>query len=604
MGSDFILQSLLVAGNLHQLGLFLSQQALKVSGISSCLVGTVISQLEFSGDVLVVSGNGGEILLNLDLDLGQVGVGAGKFSHLLAEKSHLALVVLDDLDGVVVVDSDGLQLGLDLGEPLDGDVVLLDRAGELLVDIIVGSGELHQLLSLSLGSHLELAIGLVGGIKSHLKFSDGDCHLLLDTFNFNLQLGLRISQLAGKKIDFLNQLPLGNFKFFTGTSELLLKVSLELSQFLLKSSNTIKSLLLASISIFVCTCKLFTLMGQFAIVTVHISHALLECIQFRFQRLDFISKNTLVTIESFVSHLETIGLVRDLDNFIGTSLAVTVSLLIQISHLLQLGGKISVGPLRVLELGRDLLDDNLAVLEVLDENIDLSSELGLSILCSLQLLFQCVDGISKSIDFHGHLLLKGISFFNTETVLIFVLLLPVSIFLLPLGNGSFQSNLELTEFLNLDIKSLDGALKRLDLGIGGIDISGLIISSTAQLIKLGGELVLVKSGVLQGQLHLVELLGGLLGLHLEPGLGAGHVSTSSVEVFNLDVVFIDSDLKLLNNLLLVPGQSLDLLLELHHGGLVLGAEGVDLLLRLVVDVLQQLPQLGHLGLALPVDLEL
>merc|ERR1719367_380781 len=375
MGSDFILQSLLVAGNLHQLGLFLSQQALKVSGISSCLVGTVISQLEFSGDVIVVSGNGGEILLNLDLDLGQVGVGAGKFSHLLAEESHLALVVLDHLDGVVVVDSDGLQLGLDLGEPLDGDVVLLNGAGELLVDIIVGGCELHQLLSLSLGSHLELAIGLVGGIKSHLKFSDGDCHFLLDTFNFNLQLGLRISQLAGKKIDFLNQLPLGNFKFFTGTSELLLKVSLELSQFLLKSSNTIKSLLLASISIFVGTCKLFTLMGQFAIVTVHISHALLECIQFRFQRLDFISKNTLVTIESFV---------RDLDNFIGTSLAVTVSLLIQISHLLQLGGKISVGPLRVLELGRDLLDDSLAVLEVLDENIDLSSELGLSILCSLQ----------------------------------------------------------------------------------------------------------------------------------------------------------------------------------------------------------------------------
>merc|ERR1719367_2462318 len=439
MGSDFILQSLLVAGNLHQLGLFLSQQALKVSGISSCLVGTVISQLEFSGDVIVVSGNGGEILLNLDLDLGQVGVGAGKFSHLLAEESHLALVVLDHLDGVVVVDSDGLQLGLDLGEPLDGDVVLLNGAGELLVDIIVGGCELHQLLSLSLGSHLELAIGLVGGIKSHLKFSDGDCHLLLDTFNFNLQLGLRISQLAGKKIDFLNQLPLGNFKFFTGTSELLLKVSLELSQFLLKSSNTIKSLLLASISIFVCTCKLFTLMGQFAIVTVHVSHALLECIQFRFQRLEFISKNTLVTIESFVSHLETIGLVRDLDNFIGTSLAVTVSLLIQIS------GKISVGPLRVLELGRDLLDDSLAMLEVLDENIDLSSELGLSILSSLQLLFQGVDGISKSINFHGHLLLKGISFFNTETVLILVLLLPVSIFLLPLGNGSFQSNLELTD---------------------------------------------------------------------------------------------------------------------------------------------------------------
>merc|ERR1719367_959184 len=443
MGSDFILQSLLVAGNLHQLGLFLSQQALKVSGISSCLVGAVISQLEFSGDVLVVSGNGGEILLNLDLDLGQVGVGAGKFSHLLAEKSHLALVVLDDLDGVVVVDSDGLQLGLDLGEPLDGDVVLLHGAGELLVDVVISSSELHDLLSLSLGGHLELTIRLVGGIKSHLELSDGDGHLLLDSFNFNLQLGFRVSQLAGKKIDLLNQLPLGNFELFASSSELLLKVSLKLGQFLLKSSNTVKSLLLASISILVSTCKLFTLMRQFAIVTVHISHALLECIQFRFQRLDLIGQDTLVTIESFVSHLETISFVGDLDNFVGTSLAVTIGLLVQVGHLLQLGSKISIGSLRVLELGGDLLDDSLAVLEVLDEDIDLTSELGLSVLSCLQLLFQSVDSIGKSINFHGHLLLQGISFFNAETVLILIFLLPVSILLLPLGNGSFQGDLEL-----------------------------------------------------------------------------------------------------------------------------------------------------------------
>merc|ERR1719410_3136476 len=366
-------------------------------------------------------------------------------------------------------------------------------------------------------------------------------------------------------------------------------------------------------------------MREFAIVTVHISHALLECIQFRFQRLDIISKNTLVTIESFVSHLETISFVGDLDNLVGTSLAVTVGLLVQVGHLLQLGCKISVGSLRVLELGGDFLDDNLAVLEVLDEDIDLTSELGLSVLSSLQLLFQGVDSIGKSINFHGHLLLQGISFFNAETVLILIFLLPVSILLLPLGNGSFKGDLELTELLNLNIKSLDGALKRLNLGVGGIDVSGLVISSTAQLIKLGGELVLVQSGVLQGQLHLVQLLGGLLGLHLEPGLGAGHVSHVPVQVFNLDVVFMDGNLELLNDLLdanflalqdfnlsieladlgLHGGLLLDdLLLQLHHGGLMLGAEGVDLLLGLVMDVLQQLPQLGHLSLALPVDLQL
>ena len=81
----------------------------------------------------------------------------------------------------------------------------------------------------------------------------------------------------------------------------------------------------------------------------------------------------------------------------------------------------------------------------------------------------------------------------------------------------------------------------------------------------------------------------------------------ALQDFNLSIELADLGLHgglLLDNLLLVPGQSLDLLLELHHGGLVLGAEGVDLLLGLVVDVLQELPQLGHLGLALPVDLEL
>ena len=34
--------------------------------------------------------------------------------------------------------------------------------------------------------------------------------------------------------------------------------------------------------------------------------------------------------------------------------------------------------------------------------------------------------------------------------------------------GSLEGDLELAELLDLDIESLDGALKRLDLGVGGI----------------------------------------------------------------------------------------------------------------------------------------
>ena len=81
---------------------------------------------------------------------------------------------------------------------------------------------------------------------------------------------------------------------------------------------------------------------------------------------------------------------------------------------------------------------------------------------------------------------------------------------------------------------------------------------------------------------------------------AVHVHDGPVQIFDLDVVFVDSDLQLLHNLLdgdllaledldlcvelgdlgfhgalllhhllLLPGDPLDVLLQLHHGGLVL-----------------------------------
>ena len=81
----------------------------------------------------------------------------------------------------------------------------------------------------------------------------------------------------------------------------------------------------------------------------------------------------------------------------------------------------------------------------------------------------------------------------------------------------------------------------------------------------------------------------------------------ALEDLNLSIELADLGLHhglLLDDLLLVPGESLDLFLELHHGSLVLGTQSVDLLLRLVMNILQQLPQLRHLGLALPVDLQL
>merc|ERR1719427_2185898 len=392
----------------------------------------VISQLEFSGNVGVVSGDSCKILLKLNLQLAEVVVDGGEFSDLLCKSSHLEFIILNNLDGVVVVKSDRLEFSFNLSKSLNGNVILLKRSCKLFVDIIISSSQFHDLLSLDLASVLKLAVGLVRSIKRHFKFSDGDGHLLLNSFNFNLKSGFRFSKFTGKNINFNNKFLLHNFKFLSGTTKLLFKFSLHLSKFLLKKSNTIKGLLFAGISILVSTGKLLTFMSKFAVITVHISHAFLESIKLHLQSLAFIIKNTLVTGKSFIAHL---------DNISSTSLVVLISPLIQVGHLLQLGGKISAILLTNLELGSNILDDNLAMFKVLNQNIDFGGELSLSVFSSLQHLLKLVAIISEAVNFQGNLLLHCINFFNTKASFTFILLLPVTIFLLPLLNRSLKIDL-------------------------------------------------------------------------------------------------------------------------------------------------------------------
>merc|ERR1711892_1654774 len=318
--------------NLHNLGLLFPEQTLKVTSISTSLVGTVISQLEFLGNVLVISGDKSKFLLNLDLVLAKVVIGRCEFSDLLVESTHLAFVILNNLDGVVIVNSQALEFQFNGGESLDGNVILLEGSSQLLVDIIISSRQFHDLLGLDLCCVLELRVGLVGSIKGHFEFGNGDCHLLLNSFNFDLKSVFRVSQFAGKNVD-----------LFT---ELLLEFSLHLGQFLFKNSNTIVSLLFAGISILVSTGKFLTSMSKFAVVTIHISHAFLESIKFQLQRLNFISKNSPVTAAGFEGHLLTVHLISKLDNLSSAELAVLVGLLIQIGHLLKLGREINVELLR------------------------------------------------------------------------------------------------------------------------------------------------------------------------------------------------------------------------------------------------------------------
>ena len=76
----------------------------------------------------------------------------------------------------------------------------------------------------------------------------------------------------------------------------------------------------------------------------------------------------------------------------------------------------------------------------------------------------------------------------------------------------------------------------------------LLIGGPPQLLHLRGKLVLVHAGVLNGQLHVVQLLVGLLGLELQLQLLGIQVLGALVQALNLDVVLIHGDLQLLNHL--------------------------------------------------------
>ena len=92
----------------------------------------------------------------------------------------------------------------------------------------------------------------------------------------------------------------------------------------------------------------------------------------------------------------------------------------------------------------------------------------LGILSSLQLLLQVVEGVGEAGDLQSELLLESIALLNTETSLVLVLLLPVSVLGLPLADGALQVDLHLPQLLDLNHEGLDVPLQGGDLCLGSI----------------------------------------------------------------------------------------------------------------------------------------
>ena len=111
-----------------------------------------------------------------------------KGAYLSVESIQLKLIILDDSQRLVVVGCDLLVRNIQLGQLLDCHIILLHAASQLPVDILIGGGQLHDLLVLDLASVLQLRVALVRRVQRHLKLSDGDGHLLLDHLNLETQV--------------------------------------------------------------------------------------------------------------------------------------------------------------------------------------------------------------------------------------------------------------------------------------------------------------------------------------------------------------------------------------------------------------------------------
>merc|ERR1740128_970424 len=414
------------------------------------------------------------------------------------------------LDGVTVAGSLGgvdQLVGQALGDGLDVAESSLPGSGAQQPDSLVDPPEGRDIDGLTPNGSLTSDTGgvLTGSgvddgidqdlegvlVKGHLQLGDGHGHLLLDNLDLVLQSGVGLGQLSGQHVDLHKHLLLLGLEFGSGTGQTLLGVGTELGQLLLELGNTVKGLLLSGVGILVGTGQLLTLVAQLPVVAVQLGEPLLEGIKLHLHGLELILKLTTDTGQTLIGHLEPVHLIGDLENLLGASLAVTVSALVQVCHLLQLGAQLGIALVGATELLGQLPDDDLAVLDILDEDGDLLGQLVLLSLGGLQLLLQSVQGVGESINLNGELLLEYVGLLHPEPGLVLILLLPFSVVSLPLLNSSLKLDLDGSELLDLDVEGLNVPLQAHDLGLRSVARSGFCVSRPAEFIQLDSELVLV-----------------------------------------------------------------------------------------------------------------
>merc|ERR550534_2027121 len=149
-----------------------------------------------------------------------------------------------------------------------------------------------------------------------IKLCDGDRHLLLDHLNLVLQSGFRFSQSSGKSVNLDEKFLLDALKLLFGGSKTLLCVSAKSGQLLLKLGNSLKGLCLTIISILVSSGKLFSLMGQFSVISVHICCPLLQSFKLHLDRFELILQLSLVSGQHLIGHLQPVHIVAHLDDLL------------------------------------------------------------------------------------------------------------------------------------------------------------------------------------------------------------------------------------------------------------------------------------------------
>merc|ERR1719195_1772962 len=606
----------------------------QTGGINHGLLGLLLRVLGLVRHVVNLSVQGVDSALDAALLSGGAGVDGGHLIDSIPGLAQLSLGLPLATLGRVQKRPGLLHLP---GESVGTAVSKAGLLSHLLADTgLLGEGALSlpHLALVALDGLLGLVVGLVGVIQSNLQLVDLTLKLLLDPQTLSLGALLRLKGgLHG--VHGSGMVLASILELFLLLSDLAVDLLLDLSQLQLSSQHLVLLGLQSTLGLLQGGLQLLLLSLQTAPLLVQLVDGAASVSQLVQQVLDLVSQVLVLPADhiQLLHHLVMGGLQAE---HLGAVVAGLGPAGVQLGH--QVVSLALPLPDNLVKVVGALLGDDgsgVSALVLHGDLLQLGLQAVLALLGGGNLGVEAVNGLLSLHDAAAQLGLATLQLVNAAKSLGLILGLPQLDLSLGLGQSLQGVILLLILLVNAHAQVLALGAEHLELGQQRSSVASLGVSKLLGVLQLGGQGDLVLAEVADGVLSLLILPGQILGLNLQllPGgvsliegasmliqLGVGlnneslchlavplHVGTLPHGLVKTSTgvheITLHGSLVLLG-LGLVLVERVNVLAHLAHGVVVLGPHGGQGALVLDVGLLQLHLQLGQLGLALLVQLNL